>query len=101
MPSCSCSTSTTNSCNNNAKKKSGIEKPKYENDVAAWSNNEYWRTALTTPMTSASNTENSSAVPTKRNEFQVASPTMSATGRWVRNDSPQSPCTKSPNQPTY
>ena len=33
--------------------------------------------------------------------FQVASPTMSATGRSVRKDVPQSPCTKSPSQWRY
>ena len=74
MPSCSCSTTITKSCNSNAKKKSGIEKPKYENDVAAWSNTEYWRTALTTPMIRASITESTSAVPTRSRVFQVASP---------------------------
>src|SRR5215218_682246 len=100
-PSCSWSTSTTKSCSSNAKKKSGMEKPKYENVVAAWSNVEYCRTALTTPMRSASTTDSTSAVPTSNKEFHVASPTMSTTGRWVRNESPQSPCTKSPSHPTY
>ena len=49
-------------------------------------------------MNSASITESTSAVPTRSSEFHVALPTMSATGRWVRNESPQSPCTKSPSQ---
>ena len=97
MPSCSCRTTITKSCRSSAKKKSGIEKPKYENDVAKKSNAEYCRTALTTPMSRASTTENTRAVPTNSTEFHVASPTMSATGRWVRNDSPQLPCTKSPS----
>src|SRR4029077_7853278 len=101
MPSCSCSTTTTKSCNRSAKKKSGIENPKYENDVAAWSNSEYCRTALTTPMHSASITDSTNAVATSRNEFHAALPTMSAPGCGLRNDVPQSPCTKSPSQCTY
>ena len=37
----SCSTNTTKSWSRSAKKKSGIENPKYENPVAMWSNAEY------------------------------------------------------------
>src|SRR5713101_122333 len=101
MPSCSRNTTTNTSWSSSAKKKSGIENPKYENPVATWSNVEYWRTALSTPTSMATATENRSVVPTRRKEFQAASPTIPVTGSWVRNDVPQSPCTKSPSQPRY
>ena len=52
-------------------------------------------------MSSPSVADSTTAVPTSRNEFHVASPTMSDTGRSVRNDVPQSPCAKSPSQSTY